>query len=104
MDGDVPDRVPVVPKIWVDLASRLLGTELTEVVTDPLTALRVIAERAQEKETGARGLRSIVEDIMLDIMFDLPDQEPGMKYRVTEDIVCGREQFFPLAEPKNKSA
>jgi hypothetical protein len=34
----------VVPKIWVDLASRLLGTELTEVITDPLAALRVIAE------------------------------------------------------------
>ena len=44
IDGDLPDRVPVVPKIWVDLASRLLGRELTEVVTDPLAALRVIAE------------------------------------------------------------
>jgi hypothetical protein len=44
IDGDVPDRVPVVPKIWVDLASQLLGTDLTEVVTDPLAALRVIAE------------------------------------------------------------
>jgi len=34
----------VVPKIWVDLAARLLGEELSEVVTDPLAALRVIAE------------------------------------------------------------
>ena len=42
-------------------------------------ALRAIAERAQERETGARGLRAIVEDVMLDIMFELPDQERGLK-------------------------
>jgi uroporphyrinogen-III decarboxylase len=40
----VPDRVPVVPKIWVDLAARLTGRGLIEVITDPLTALRVILE------------------------------------------------------------
>ena len=44
MSGQVPDRVPVVPKIWVDLAARMTGTPLTEVITDPLTALRVIVE------------------------------------------------------------
>ena len=44
MSGKVPDRVPVVPKIWVDLAARMTGTPLTEVITDPLTALRVIVE------------------------------------------------------------
>jgi len=40
----VPDRVPVIPKIWVDLAARLTGTSLIEVIADPLTALRVIVE------------------------------------------------------------
>jgi hypothetical protein len=44
MSGRVPDRVPVVPKIWVDLAARLTGTSLTDVITDPFTALRVIVE------------------------------------------------------------
>jgi hypothetical protein len=44
VSGGVPDRVPVVPKIWVDLAARLTGTALSEVITDPLTALRVIAQ------------------------------------------------------------
>lgn len=38
------DRVPVIPKIWVDLGARITGTSLTQVVSDPLTALRVIAE------------------------------------------------------------
>ncbi|GAG90261.1 unnamed protein product, partial [marine sediment metagenome] len=38
-------------------------------------ALLAIARRALKKETGARGLRSIMEDVMLDVMFDLPDIE-----------------------------
>jgi uroporphyrinogen-III decarboxylase len=44
MSGQTPDRVPVVPKIWVDLAARLLGASLNDVITDPSTALRVIVE------------------------------------------------------------
>jgi len=67
-------------------------------------ALRAIAERAKEKETGARGLRAIVEDVMLDVLFELPDQPRGVKYLITEDVVYGREQLFPMPEPKHKSA
>jgi ATP-dependent Clp protease ATP-binding subunit ClpX len=67
-------------------------------------ALRAVAERAQEKETGARGLRSIVEDVMLDILFDLPDQPPGSRYLINEEVVTGRQQLVPLPEPKHKSA
>jgi len=67
-------------------------------------ALRAIAQRAQEKNTGARALRSIIEEVMLDIMFELPDQPRGSKYLVNEEIVYGREQLLPLPKPKNKSA
>lgn len=67
-------------------------------------ALRAFAERAQKKETGARGLRSIIEEVMLDIMFELPDQGRGSRYYITGDIVAGRQRLFPLPEPKNKSA
>lgn len=63
-------------------------------------ALRAIAGKAQEKETGARGLRSVVEGIMIDIMFDLPDQPPGSRYLITEDIVTGRERLFPTVHEK----
>ncbi|HVU86887.1 MAG TPA: ATP-dependent Clp protease ATP-binding subunit ClpX [Pirellulales bacterium] len=68
------------------------------------TALRAVAERAQEKETGARGLRSIIESIMLDIMYELPEQGHGQSYLITEDVVAGRERLFPMPEPKHKSA
>ena len=67
-------------------------------------ALRAIAQMAMQKDTGARGLRSIVEDSMLDIMFDLPEQATASKYVVTEDVVRGRAKLFPMAEPKHKSA
>lgn len=67
-------------------------------------ALRMVAERAKEKETGARGLRSIIEEVMLDIMYDLPEQGAGKHYRVTPEVVSGRERLLPLPEPKHKSA
>jgi ATP-dependent Clp protease ATP-binding subunit ClpX len=69
--------------------------------------LRMIAERAMEKDTGARALRSVIEEVMLDIMFELPDQPAGSRYLVSDDIVAGRQQLVPLpptAEAKSKTA
>jgi ATP-dependent Clp protease ATP-binding subunit ClpX len=57
-------------------------------------ALREIASIAREKDTGARGLRSVVEGVMFDIMFELPEQEPGKKYVVTPAVVRGEEKLF----------
>jgi ATP-dependent Clp protease ATP-binding subunit ClpX len=67
-------------------------------------ALRAIAHRAAERETGARGLRSIIEMVMLDIMFDLPDQPRGNRYVVTDDVVEGRSKLFSGDPPQTKSA
>lgn len=50
-------------------------------------ALREIAKKAMERKTGARGLRSIIETIMLDIMFDLPSREDIEKCIITESSV-----------------
>ncbi|MCA9027884.1 MAG: ATP-dependent Clp protease ATP-binding subunit ClpX [Planctomycetaceae bacterium] len=58
-------------------------------------ALREIARIAKAKETGARGLRSVVEQVMFDIMYELPEQERGRKYLVTEEIVRGESDLFP---------
>jgi hypothetical protein len=59
-------------------------------------ALHAIASRALEKKTGARGLRSIVEQVMTDIMFELPDQPKGSKYVIDEDVVRGGKRLFPV--------
>jgi ATP-dependent Clp protease ATP-binding subunit ClpX len=62
------------------------------------TALRAIAQKALEKKSGARGLRSIVEEIMLDIMYDLPDLPSGVTYRITEAVVYRQESIAPIPE------
>lgn len=49
-------------------------------------ALKEIAKLALQRKTGARGLRSILEDIMLDIMYDLPDYK-GKTITITKDVV-----------------
>ncbi len=67
-------------------------------------ALQAIAERAAERETGARGLRSIIENVMMDIMFDLPDQPRGNRYVITDDVVEGRAKLFTDEPPQTKSA
>ena len=66
-------------------------------------ALSAIAKKAMGKETGARGLRSIIEDVMLDIMFDLPDNA-GSSYVINERNVEGLEPVIPLVEARHKSA
>ena len=70
-------------------------------------ALLEIAKMAKAKDTGARGLRSIVEDIMLDIMFELPDRatrDKG-KFMVTAEVVRREKSLFdtpplPLSSSK----
>jgi ATP-dependent Clp protease ATP-binding subunit ClpX len=67
-------------------------------------ALRAIARRALARETGARGLRSIIEKVMLDIMYDLPESADQGSYVITEDVVDGEDTLFKVTEPKSKSA
>ena len=67
-------------------------------------ALQAIALRAKDKETGARGLRSIIEDVMLEVMYELPEQEEGGRYIINKDVVEGRNKLFPLRTPQTKSA
>ncbi|KKB35116.1 ATP-dependent protease ATP-binding subunit ClpX [Bacillus thermotolerans] len=50
-------------------------------------ALREIAKKAIERKTGARGLRSIIEGIMLDVMYDLPSREDIKKCIITKETV-----------------
>ncbi len=51
-------------------------------------ALKTIAALALEKRTGARGLRAIMENVMLDIMYDLPSEKSRKAYRITPAVVA----------------
>ncbi|MGD0139019.1 MAG: ATP-dependent Clp protease ATP-binding subunit ClpX [Tepidisphaeraceae bacterium] len=67
-------------------------------------ALELIAERALKRDTGARALRAVVEEIMMDLMYRLPDQEQGGKYVITEEIVDGRQSLFDLKPERRKES
>jgi ATP-dependent Clp protease ATP-binding subunit ClpX len=62
-----------------------------EFTTD---ALVKIAKRAVKRDTGARGLRAVCEEIMMDIMYRLPDQPAGGKYVIDGDVVDGAKDIF----------
>jgi len=55
-------------------------------------ALQAIAEKAIERKTGARGLRSIIEDVMTEIMFDIPSDERITKVVITEPTIKIKDQ------------
>ncbi len=70
------------------------GVEL-EITGD---GLRRVAEKAIEKKTGARGLRSILEQRMTDIMFDIPSRKDIAKVTVTAETIDGAEPVLTLIE------
>jgi len=122
--GLIPEligRLPVVTSL-----SPLDEDGLLQVLTEPKNALlrqyeslfqmedcelkfteeaaRAIARRALEKGTGARGLRSITEEVMLDIMYELPERKGSGSYTIDMDILSGKKKIFPKKAPSKKSA
>ncbi len=65
-------------------------------------ALETIANKAIKRKTGARGLRSIVEGILLDTMFDLPSMEGVTEIVVDRDVVEGRKEPVRVLGPDKK--
>jgi ATP-dependent Clp protease ATP-binding subunit ClpX len=58
-------------------------------------ALREVAKIAIRKETGARGLRSVIEESMFEILFELPDQKEGRNYVITPEVIRREVSMFP---------
>lgn len=66
-------------------------------------ALRAVAEEATRRNTGARGLRAILEDIMLDVMYDIPSRVDVTKCVITRDVVLKKENpLLVTVEPKRR--
>jgi ATP-dependent Clp protease ATP-binding subunit ClpX len=104
---DVPTLVNILTEPKNALTKqykRVFQLENSEVEFTP-AALEAIAERALKRDTGARALRAVCEEIMLDLMYKLPDQPPG-KYVINEDVVEGRASLFELkpVERRKESA
>ena len=65
-------------------------------------ALEAIAEKALEKKTGARALRAIIEDFMLDIMYEIPKDDSIGKVTITRDYI--EHKGGPLIEMRGVPA
>lgn len=110
--GLIPEfigRLPIVAAL-----ERLTKDDLVHILTEPKNALvkqyqrllsfdgvdlefetgalDAIAEKAIERKTGARGLRSIIEEVMMDVMFEVPSMANVTKVVITEDAVRGLEE------------
>ncbi len=80
---------------------KLFLMEGVELEFDPF-AIDVIAKKAIERKTGARALRSIVEDFMLDIMYEIPNKKNIQKCIITKDVVeNGAEPLFLMTDKKS---
>ena len=67
-------------------------------------ALKAVAQKAIERKTGARGLRSILENMLLDTMYELPDQDGVDEVIVNEDTVReNKKPVFVIADKKKKA-
>ena len=78
---------------------KLFGMEGVDLEVRP-QALHAIAKKALARKTGARGLRSILEQVLLDIMFDLPAMENVSKVVVDENTIVGEgKPLLIYAEP-----
>ena len=122
--GLIPEfvgRLPVIATLEdldVDALVKILGEpknalvkqykklfDLEEVaLTFTDDALVAVAKKAIERKTGARGLRSIVEAILLDTMFDLPDLTDVVEIVVDKDVVEGRKDPVRVYADKAKEA
>ena len=114
--GLIPEfigRLPVIAAL-----EQLTVDDLVKILTEPRNALvkqyqtllsydgvelefdrevlEAIAQKAIERKTGARGLRSIIEETMLDIMFEIPSEEDVTSVRITKAAVDGRDK--PILE------
>jgi ATP-dependent Clp protease ATP-binding subunit ClpX len=122
--GMIPEfvgRLPIITPL-----SPLDEAALTEIMTEPKNAvvrqfqklfemenaklkfepeaLKEIAKRALQRDTGARAIRAVIEEFMLDYMFELPELKAGTTYTVTLEVVRGEADLLAPGRLQKESA
>ena len=122
--GMIPEMVGRLPVITALLA--LDEDALIDILTKPKNALikqyqrffemedaeleftddglHALAQKALERDTGARALRSIAEELMVDLMYQLPEEAKPAKYVITRDIVEGKAELFTARQKAKKDS
>ena len=92
LDEDALVRILTEPKnAYTKQYGKLFEMEEVEIDFRE-DALRAIARKATERKTGARGLRSILESVLLDVMYDIPSEEEVVKVVVDENVILGKSE------------
>ena len=104
LDEEALKKILAEPKnALVKQYQRLFEMENVELTIHE-EALGAIARKAIERKTGARGLRSILEAILLDTMFDLPSMQGVGEVVVDKDVVAGTKEPIRVFSEKDKRA
>lgn len=105
-DLDVPALIKILtePKnALVKQYQKLFDLEDVKLTFED-SSLTAISEKAIERKTGARGLRSIVENMLLDSMYEIPDMDNVSEVKVTADMVKkGEKPEYIMGEKKKKA-
>ena len=67
-------------------------------------ALRILAEKALARDTGARALRAIMEELMIDLMYRLPEESKPGKYAITKEVIDGEVDLFESGSEAQKES
>jgi ATP-dependent Clp protease ATP-binding subunit ClpX len=106
LDRDALIQILSTPKnALVKQYQKMFQIDGVELVFDD-DALNAIAEQALERGTGARGLRAIMEEVLLPVMFDLPSREDVASVVITADVVLSKAEptLIPHVTKRRKSA
>jgi ATP-dependent Clp protease ATP-binding subunit ClpX len=100
LDEEALVRILVEPKnALVRQYQKFFKMDMIDLEFDA-EGLRAIAQQAMQRKTGARGLRAIIEDIMLDVMYEIPSRGDITKCLVTKETVLDRKT--PLIVPRKR--
>ena len=122
--GIIPELIGRLP--IVSTMSSLSNDEMLKILTDPKNALisqykklfqmenvtlefqekslKIIVDLAQKRNSGARALRSVLEQILMDLMYDVPDMVKPGTIEITEDFILGNTDPLISKTIKKKSA
>jgi ATP-dependent Clp protease ATP-binding subunit ClpX len=97
LDEDTLVKIMTEPKnAIVKQYRKFFDLDKVELTFTP-EAIRAAAREALKHKTGARGLRTIVEDVLLDIMYEIPSRQDIKRCKITEKVILKEER--PLLEP-----
>jgi ATP-dependent Clp protease ATP-binding subunit ClpX len=104
LDEDALVQILTEPKnALVKQYQHLFEMEGAELEFRP-ESLRAIARKSMDRKTGARGLRTIVENVLLNTMYDLPSEEDICKVVIDENVIRGESEPILVYKPDIKKA